>query len=72
VVRNRLRRRLRAILSEHEQTLAPGAYLIGAGSQAAGLSYADLKAVVVGAMSQLAASADPAGNDPAGRSRDAT
>jgi len=64
VVRNRLRRRLRAILSEHEQILAPGAYLIGARPHAAGLSYAELRENVLGALSQLAASSSPAGNSP--------
>jgi ribonuclease P protein component len=46
VVRNRLRRRLRAIVSELAPQLAPGAYLVGAAPEAASLSFGELKAIV--------------------------
>ena len=44
VTRNRVRRRLRAIVRSID--LAPGAYLIGAGPAAAGASYHDLEATL--------------------------
>lgn len=47
VVRNRLRRRLRAIVSELAPQLAPGAYLVGAAPEAAALSFGELQAIVV-------------------------
>jgi ribonuclease P protein component len=50
VVRNRLRRRLRAIVAELESALAPGAYLLGATAEAAGLSFGELRVVVSEAM----------------------
>jgi ribonuclease P protein component len=43
VERNRLRRRLRAIVRESAPELAPGAYLIGAAPEAAQLSYGELR-----------------------------
>lgn len=46
VVRNRLRRRLRAVFSELAPQLAPGAYLVGAAPEAAPLSFGELKAIV--------------------------
>lgn len=46
VVRNRLRRRLRAIVSTEDVGLSPGAYLVSAGPGAAELSFADLRAAV--------------------------
>ena len=46
VVRNRLRRRLRAIVSELAPQLAPGAYLVGAAPEAASLSFGELKSIV--------------------------
>jgi ribonuclease P protein component len=46
VVRNRIRRRLRAVIRELSSELVPGAYLIGAGAQAASLSYRELRATV--------------------------
>jgi ribonuclease P protein component len=53
VVRNRLRRRLRAILGDLD--LAPGAYLVGvsAGPEAASLSFAQLSALVGRAMTDV-------------------
>jgi len=47
VDRNRLRRRLRAILAEVD--LAPGTYLVGAGPAAATLSHQELRDLVTGA-----------------------
>jgi ribonuclease P protein component len=46
VVRNRLRRRLRAIVAELAPELVPGAYLVGAAPEAASLSFGELKAIV--------------------------
>ncbi|MFN2503335.1 MAG: ribonuclease P protein component [Acidimicrobiales bacterium] len=46
VTRNRIRRRLRAVVREAGSELAPGAYLIGAGAEAASLSYGELRATV--------------------------
>lgn len=49
VVRNRLRRRLRAAVREIDAErggLAPGAYLISARPEAAGRPYADLRATL--------------------------
>ncbi|HUY21323.1 MAG TPA: ribonuclease P protein component [Acidimicrobiales bacterium] len=50
VVRNRLRRRLRAVAADIGGTLRPGAYLVAAGREATGLPYEDLKAHVTAAM----------------------
>jgi ribonuclease P protein component len=50
VVRNRLRRRLRAVVADLRGSLAPGAYLVAAGPEAADLPYEDLKAQVMTAM----------------------
>ncbi|MFN2589939.1 MAG: ribonuclease P protein component [Actinomycetota bacterium] len=51
VVRNRLRRRLRAIVSE--LGLGPGAYAIGAAPPAAALSSKELRAIVSEALEAL-------------------
>jgi ribonuclease P protein component len=50
VIRNRLRRRLRAVVAEASGSLVPGAYLVAAGPEAADLPYEDLKAQVIRAM----------------------
>ena len=50
VVRNRLRRRLRAVVADITGSLEPGAYLVAAGREASGLPYEDLKAQVTAAM----------------------
>lgn len=60
VVRNRLRRRLRAVLADvagPESTLppGPGAYLVSVRPQAADCSYADLDRALRGALERLAA-----------------
>jgi ribonuclease P protein component len=49
VVRNRLRRRLRAVVTGVEH-LEPGAYLVAADPGATGLSYEELRTKVAGAM----------------------
>ena len=59
VVRNRVRRRLRAIVAEAarptgELAPGPGAYLISVRQEAAGLPYADLDAAVRTALARLA------------------
>jgi ribonuclease P protein component len=53
VVRNRIRRRLRAITREVGAQLRPGAYLFGANAAAASLSYGDLRATVCHALGAL-------------------
>ena len=53
VVRNRIRRRLRAITHEVRAQLRPGAYLFGATAAAASLSYGDLRATVCQALGAL-------------------
>jgi ribonuclease P protein component len=50
VVRNRLRRRMRSVVAEASGSLAPGAYLVAAGPEAADLPYENLKAQVATAM----------------------
>jgi ribonuclease P protein component len=54
VVRNRVRRRLRAVASERPTLLRPGAYLIGAGPEAAPMPYRELRAAVHEALSAVA------------------
>jgi len=54
VVRNRLRRRLRAIVSELAPQLVPGAYLVGAAPEAASLKFGDLKTIVTEAFEAVA------------------
>ena len=46
VQRNRLRRRLRAVIADLAPTMRPGAYLVGAAPEAAAMSFGELKAVV--------------------------
>jgi ribonuclease P protein component len=53
VVRNRIRRRLRAIIFEVRARLHPGAYLVGASGAAASLSYEELRATVCQALGAL-------------------
>jgi ribonuclease P protein component len=50
VVRNRIRRRLRAIVLEIRPLLRPGSYLIGAAAEAAALSYGELRRTVSAAV----------------------
>ena len=49
-MRNRLRRRLRAVVFELGPTLRPGAYLVGAAPEAVALPFGELKAMVSGAL----------------------
>lgn len=50
VVRNRCRRRLRAIIAETTDNLSPGAYLVVVGPAVTGLTFAELKRRVVQTM----------------------
>jgi len=52
VARNRLRRRLRAIVTDAGPRLAPGAWLIGAGRPAAAMSFGALRTTVFDLLSQ--------------------
>jgi ribonuclease P protein component len=63
VVRNRLRRRLRAVSTELEELLrqAGGAYLISAGPDAVGLAYQDLTRTVAEAVQEVVAKGEDAG-----------
>jgi ribonuclease P protein component len=54
VVRNRLRRRRRALFGELSTELRPGTYLVSAGPAAANLDYGDLRRIVCTALGQLA------------------
>lgn len=49
VVRNRLRRRMRAVVSELGPQLRPGAYLVGAAPEAASLPFGELQQMMTGA-----------------------
>lgn len=53
VVRNRIRRRIRAVMTDLSPP--PGDYLVSAGPEVAGLSFAELKALVSRALAQLRA-----------------
>ncbi|MDQ3573896.1 MAG: ribonuclease P protein component [Actinomycetota bacterium] len=52
VRRNRLRRQLRAVMSDHGARLRPGAYLVGAGAGATALSFAELRERVTEALNR--------------------
>ncbi|MFP4511591.1 MAG: ribonuclease P protein component [Acidimicrobiales bacterium] len=55
VVRNRLRRRLRAVLSEmdHDGSIPPGVYLVGADPSASDASFEELRARMQRVVSKL-------------------
>ena len=55
VVRNRVRRRLRAVVREARELLRPGAYLIGAAPEAAPMPYGELRAAACEALNALVA-----------------
>lgn len=57
VVRNRLRRQLRAAVREihHDEGLAPGAYLVGARPEAVGRPYRELRSELSAALAAAAA-----------------
>jgi ribonuclease P protein component len=59
VVRNRVRRRLRAVASERPTLLRPGAYLIGAGPEAAPMPYGELRAALCEALTAVAQPPSP-------------
>jgi ribonuclease P protein component len=59
VVRNRLRRQLRAAVADSTGSLVPGAYLVAAGREAAGLPYEDLKAHVTQALTSASGGRHP-------------
>jgi ribonuclease P protein component len=52
-VRNRIRRRLRAIVRDLRSALVPGAWLISAAPEVANLSYPELKTAVAEALAAL-------------------
>jgi ribonuclease P protein component len=52
-VRNRIRRRLRAVLAELTPRLGAGGYLVGAGREAASAPYEELKHMVEDALDAL-------------------
>jgi ribonuclease P protein component len=53
VVRNRLRRRLRALIRDSAPRLRPGAYLIGVRPDAAHLTFDDLRAMLVKTLTSI-------------------
>ena len=55
VVRNRLRRRLRAVVGQLGPDLPPGAYLVGATAEAVPLSFGELQTIMSEAVQALAA-----------------
>ncbi len=59
VVRNRIRRRLRATVAELEPQLRPGAYLLSAGPAAASLPYPELRSAVSQAVKAVAEAPPP-------------
>jgi ribonuclease P protein component len=73
VVRNRVRRRLRAAARECRAEFAPGAYLVGATAKAAALPYRELRSSLVEAVNALSAEPSVAGGSaskrPVGRVR---
>ncbi|MEA2703306.1 MAG: Ribonuclease [Actinomycetota bacterium] len=54
-MRNRIRRRLRAISREAAPLLSPGAYLVGVNAKATSLSYQELRSAVFEALGTLGA-----------------
>jgi len=60
VRRNRLRRRLRAVVASHHDLFPPGAYLISAHPATSAMSTTELRTAVVG----LAAAVNPAAVNP--------
>ena len=53
VTRNKVRRRLQAIVASFASDLAPGTYLVGAGPTAATATYAELSSALVTALVAL-------------------
>lgn len=54
VVRNRVRRRLRAVVAAEAHRLPPGSYLVGASPEAATMSYDEMRSTVSTAIAALA------------------
>jgi len=54
VVRNRLKRRLRAVMGELAGSIPAGAWLVGAGAAAVDMTYDELKASVAEVLSAIA------------------
>lgn len=50
VRRNRLRRRLRAVMSQYGDNLRSGSYMVGAGPEATSLSFEELRECVARAL----------------------
>jgi ribonuclease P protein component len=67
VVRNRLRRRLRAAVAELGPVLRPGAYLVGATAEAVPLSFGELQAIMSEAVQALGAEQRDRGTPPVDR-----
>jgi ribonuclease P protein component len=61
VIRNRVRRRLRAAVAEASPYLRPGPYLIGAGPEAARVPYRELRAAVCEAVIAVVRAPVPTG-----------
>ena len=59
VVRNRLRRRMRAVVFELGPQLRPGAYLVGAAPEAVSLPFRELQVMVCGALVDAGSKARP-------------
>jgi len=59
VVRNRVRRRLRAATVEAGASLRPGPYLIGVGPEAAQSSYGELRAALCEALTAVVRTSAP-------------
>ena len=55
VVRNKVRRRLQAIVAALARDLAPGTYLVGAGPAAATATYGELSSALMAALTALPA-----------------
>ncbi len=62
VVRNRVRRRLRAIMADFAGDLSPGCYLVGAGSKSGEAKFDDIRGNIWKALQNLGAI--PAGPKP--------
>ena len=64
VRRNRLRRRLRAVMSEQDTNLRMGAYLVGAGPGATSLSFEELRECVARALDDQRLTSPPEEDHP--------
>lgn len=71
VTRNRLRRRLRAIVADGASPLAPGAYVVRAAPEAAELDFDGLRTAVDRALDRVVVERDRRSPIAAGRARSA-